>query len=350
MQPSQLHWGSNDKLLSNFMTVHSISPMIDSYGRKISYLRVSVTDRCDLRCNYCMPKGFKGFEEPAHWLSHAEMARVVGLFVQLGVSKVRLTGGEPLMRKDVADLAARITAMPQVRDLSLSTNATTLARHALRLKEAGVNRLNVSLDSLDAARFAAITGRDCLPDVLAGLETARQVGFAPIKLNCVVNAETPAEDIEQLLQFALEKGFVLRLIENMPIGSTGQNFQHANLTQMGAAIAQRYHLVPALDVSDTGPARYWTSGQGGAPVLGVITPMSQHFCETCNRVRLTVDGTLHLCLGQENSVPLGRLLRAGAEDAELIAAIHAGIANKPERHEFNSKRSQVVRFMSQTGG
>lgn len=324
--------------------------MIDSYGRKISYLRVSVTDRCDLRCNYCMPKGFKGFEEPAHWLSHAEMARVIGLFVQLGVCKVRLTGGEPLMRKGVADLAARITAMPQVRDLSLSTNATTLARHAASLKEAGVQRLNVSLDSLDAARFAEITGRDVLADVLQGLQAAREVGFAPIKLNCVVNAQTPPDDIEQLLQFTLDNGFILRLIENMPIGSTGQQFQHANLTHMGAVIAQRYHLVPSLDTSDSGPARYWTSGQSGAPVLGVITPMSQHFCETCNRVRLTVDGTLHLCLGQENSVPLGRMLRQGANDAELIAAIKAGIAAKPERHEFNSKRAQVVRFMSQTGG
>lgn len=324
--------------------------MIDSYGRKISYLRVSVTDRCDLRCNYCMPKGFKGFEEPAHWLSHAEMAHVIGLFVQLGVSKVRLTGGEPLMRKGVADLAARITAMPQVRDLSLSTNATTLARHAASLKEAGVKRLNVSLDSLNAARFAEITGRDVLADVLEGLQAAREVGFAPIKLNCVVNAETPPDDIEQLLQFTLDNGFILRLIENMPIGSTGQQFQHANLTQMGAAIAQRNHLVPSLDTSDSGPARYWTSGQSGAPVLGVITPMSQHFCETCNRVRLTVDGTLHLCLGQENSVPLGRMLRQGASDADLIDAINGGIAAKPERHEFNSKRAQVVRFMSQTGG
>lgn len=323
--------------------------LIDGFGRTISYLRVSVTDRCDLRCNYCMPKGFKGFEEPAHWMSHAEMARLVGLFVALGVTKVRLTGGEPLMRRGVDELAARITALPQVRDLSLSTNATTLRRHAAKLKAAGVRRLNVSLDSLDPARFAAITGRDCLADVLAGLAEARAVGFAPIKLNCVVSSDVPEQEILQLLGYALDNGFILRLIETMPMGSTGQQFVHANLTRLGAQLAQRFGLVPAIDPSDTGPARYWTQGQGH-PVLGVITPMSQHFCEACNRVRLTVDGTLHLCLGQDDAVPLGRMLRAGASDAELTHAILAGIAAKPERHEFTTKREQVVRFMSQTGG
>lgn len=327
-----------------------VSPsLIDSFGRSISYLRVSVTDRCDLRCNYCMPKDFKGFEEPAHWLTHAEMARVVGLFVGLGVRKVRLTGGEPLMRRGVTDLAARIAAMPSVQDLSISTNATTLKRHAADLKAAGVTRLNVSLDTLDAAEFAAITGRDCLDNVLEGLAEAKRVGFAPIKLNCVVNASTPEAELERLLRYALDNGFILRFIENMPIGSTGQQFQYANLTQLGAQLAARNGMVPALTVSETGPARYWTNA-AGLLSLGVITPMSQHFCEACNRVRLTVDGTLHLCLGQEDSVPLGKMLRSGADDAELIAAIQAGIMVKPERHEFNTKRDQVVRFMSQTGG
>ncbi|RMX03086.1 GTP 3',8-cyclase MoaA [Corticibacter populi] len=324
--------------------------LIDTYGRRISYLRVSVTDRCDLRCSYCMPKDFKGFEEPAHWLRHEEMARLVGLFVQLGVSKVRLTGGEPLMRRGIAELAARITAMPQVRDLSLSTNGTTLKRHAASLRAAGVKRLNVSLDTLDVAQYAAITGRDCLHDVLEGLGEAVRVGFAPIKLNCVVNSDMPEAEMIRLLRYALEHGFILRLIENMPIGSTGQQFQHADLTRQGAELAARFDLVPALDTSDSGPARYWTAGDDGPSVLGVITPMSRHFCETCNRVRLTVDGTLHLCLGQEDSVPLGRLLRAGADDAALLAAIEAGIAAKPERHEFNTRRERVVRFMSQTGG
>lgn len=323
--------------------------LIDGFGRRIDYLRVSVTDRCDLRCTYCMPKQFKGFEEPANWLTHAEMARLVGLFVQLGVSKVRITGGEPLMRRGVTELAAQIARMPGLRDLSLSTNGTTLARHAQALKAAGVSRLNVSLDALDAQVVESITGRDCLADVLHGLRVAREQGLSPIKLNCVVHEGTPESQVERLLDFAIEHGFILRLIETMPMGSAGRSLKPANLTLLGQQLAARRGLLPALDVAGGGPARYWTLGLG-APVLGVITPMSQHFCEACNRVRLTVDGQLHLCLGQEHRVPLGPLMRAGADDASLIAHIEAGMANKPERHEFNTATERVVRFMSQTGG
>ncbi|THT98427.1 GTP 3',8-cyclase MoaA [Lampropedia puyangensis] len=331
------------------MTDHSSPALIDSFNRRISYLRVSITDRCDLRCNYCMPKDFKDFEEPINWLSHTEMARLVGVFVDLGVNKIRLTGGEPLTRKGVADLAGQIRALSGVKDLSLSTNATMLARHAVSLKAAGVDRLNVSLDTLDEQRFCEITGRNCLSKVLEGLNEARRVGFAPIKLNCVVDQSADESDLSRLLAYSLASGFILRLIETMPMGSSGQQFVAANLSDMGEAIAQRFGLVPALDFGNGGPARYWSAGEN-RPALGVITPMSRHFCETCNRVRLTVDGTLHLCLGQENQVPLGQMLRQGACDAELKAAIHQGIAAKPERHEFSSARTKVMRFMSQTGG
>lgn len=322
--------------------------LIDGFGRRIVYLRVSVTDRCDLRCHYCMPRGFKGFEEPANWLSHSEMARLIGLFARLGVSKVRLTGGEPLMRRGVADLAKRISATPGITDLSLSTNGTTLARHAASLKAAGVRRLNVSLDSLDAKRLQEITGRDCLEDVLAGLGEARRAGFSPIKLNCVVHADTPEAELARLLGYTLASGFILRLIETMPMGVAGQRFQPANLTQLGGRMAERFGLVPALDMGDGGPARYWSAG--GSHALGVITPMSRHFCESCNRVRLTADGTLYLCLGHENQIPLGALLRGGADDHLLTRHILAGIAAKPERHEFNMAPRRIVRPMSQTGG
>ena len=195
--------------------------LIDGHGRRIDYLRVSVTDRCDLRCTYCLPKDYKGAEIPANWLSHEEMARLVRLFVDNGVRKVRLTGGEPLTRGGVAGLAAAIAAMPGLSDLSLSTNGTRLARHARSLREAGVQRLNVSLDTLDAAGFQAITGRDCLADVLDGLRAAREAGFAPVKLNSVVHAATPEDDVERLLAYAREQGFVLRLIEPMPMGDCG---------------------------------------------------------------------------------------------------------------------------------
>ncbi|WP_374538122.1 GTP 3',8-cyclase MoaA [Chitinimonas taiwanensis] len=323
--------------------------LIDPFGRRIDYLRVSVTDRCDLRCTYCLPKGFKGFEEPANWLSHAEMSRLVGLFVLLGVAKLRLTGGEPLLRRGISELAGRLAALPGLRDLSLSSNGTQLARHAAELKAAGVQRLNISLDSLDEGCFARITGRDCLADVLDGLMAAKQAGFAPIKLNMVVQAGVNEVEVERMVAFAIEHGFVLRLIEPMPIGDSGRATAGIDLSQLGQRLAQRFALIPELKGQGAGPARYWTASQGGMS-LGVITPMSQHFCAACNRVRLSVDGTLYLCLGQEDKVALGAQLRAGASDAELRAAIVAAIAVKPERHEFNTAPSKIIRFMSQTGG
>ncbi|CAB3857438.1 GTP 3',8-cyclase MoaA [Achromobacter denitrificans] len=324
-------------------------PLKDGFGRRIDYLRVSVTDRCDLRCAYCLPKDFKGFETPANWLTHDEMTRLVGLFVGLGVSKVRLTGGEPLLRRGIAALAGAIAAMPGLADLSVSTNGTQLARHAQSLRAAGVDRLNVSLDTLDAAAFGQITGRDCLSSVLAGLDAARRAGFAPIKLNSVVHAATPGAEVRRLLDYAVAQGFVLRLIEPMPMGECGRGHTHVDLNAMGARLAAEAGLLPALAGQGAGPARYWTTGRG-TPVLGVITPMSRHFCASCNRVRLGVDGTLYLCLGQEDQVPLGRLLREGASDAELTGAILAGIAAKPERHEFTTRPERIVRFMAQTGG
>lgn len=325
------------------------SSLIDSFERRIDYLRVSVTDRCDLRCTYCLPKGFKGFEEPEHWLRHDEMARLVGLFVALGVCKVRLTGGEPLLRRGLTDLAQRLTALPGLRDLSVSTNGTQLARHALALRQAGVQRLNISLDSLDDACFARITGRDCLADVLDGLRVARAAGFDPIKLNMVVQAGVNVDEVQRMVAFAIEQGFVLRLIEPMPVGDTGRACVGVDLTQLGERLAQAHGLLPQVLGQGAGPARYWCSADGRMS-LGVITPMSRHFCASCNRVRLGVDGTLYLCLGQNDRVPLGRLLRRGASDAQLIEAIRQGIAAKPQRHEFNERPEQIVRFMSQTGG
>lgn len=325
------------------------SALIDPFQRRIDYLRVSVTDRCDLRCTYCLPKGFKGFEEPAHWLTHDEMTRLVGLFVQLGVNKVRLTGGEPLLRRGIVDLAGRLAALPGLKDLSLSSNGTQLAKHALALKQAGVHRLNISLDSLDEGCFARITGRDCLADVLSGLEAAQRAGFDPIKLNMVVQADVNATEVARMVAFALQRGFILRLIEPMPVGDTGRATQGIDLSRLGEALAEQHGLIPQVLGAGAGPARYWKDPRGGMS-LGVITPMSQHFCAACNRVRLSVDGTLYLCLGQNDKVELGQLMRQGARDEDLVEAIRRAIAAKPERHEFNEKPERVVRFMSQTGG
>ena len=332
-----------------------LTRLIDGFGRRIDYLRVSVTDRCDLRCTYCLPKDFKGFEEPANWLSLAEMQRLVGLFVALGVHKVRLTGGEPLLRRGIAELAAGIAAMPGLADLSVSTNGTRLVQHATTLRAAGVSRLNISLDTLDPACFARITGRDCLDDVLAGLAAARAAGFDPIKLNMVLQGAVNEREVERMVAFSMAHGFVLRLIEAMPMGDTGRSVKPVDASALGVRLAARFGLVPEIQAGGGGPARYWRAARsdavpGGGMSLGVITPMSQHFCAACNRVRLGVDGTLYLCLGQEDKVDLGRQLRDGASDAQLTAAIVAAMARKPERHAFDSRPGQVVRFMSQTGG
>ena len=320
----------------------------DRFGRHVEYLRLSVTDRCDLRCTYCIPEGYKGFEEPELWLSFDEIERVIGAFARLGVSKIRLTGGEPLTRRNLPELAHRLSAIDGVNDLSLSTNATQLARHAVELKKAKISRLNVSLDSLNPKRFSQIVRRDCLDQVLAGLMAAKDAGFAPIKINMVVMAGVNDDEIDDMVAFCIQHNFTLRMIEAMPMGETGRNSQYLNLQPVKARLQQRFGLIDGV-MAGGGPARYLKSPDG-AFTVGFITPMSQHFCDTCNRVRLSVDGTLYMCLGQDESLALRPLLRAGASDDELATAIRAAIELKPQRHEFNEKPGQVVRFMSLTGG
>lgn len=321
----------------------------DRFGRTVDYLRVSITDRCDLRCSYCMPRRFRGFEQPEHWLTLDEITRVVAAFSRLGTRRVRLTGGEPLLRKGLPELAARISALPGIEDLSLTTNGTQLARQARVLREAGVQRLNVSLDSLRRDCVAHITGSDCLPAVLQGLQAAREAGFARIKINMVPVRGINEQDIEALVAFCMAQGFVLRLIEAMPVGDNGRHTPGLPLLPLLEELQQRFQLVRCTVPMGGGPARYWTS-PGTGFTLGLITPLSQHFCATCNRVRLAVDGTLFLCLGQDDQVALRPLLRAGCNDAELEDAIRAAILRKPERHDFLAQPEKIVRFMSMTGG
>lgn len=324
-----------------------MNPLVDRFGRTIEYLRLSVTDRCDLRCAYCIPEGFKGFEEPEHWLTFDELERLLGVFAGLGLKRVRLTGGEPLLRRNVVDLCRRISALPGVEDLSLSTNATQLAKMAGDLKQAGVTRLNVSLDSLHPDVVEKINGRPVLPQVLAGLDAARAVGYAPIKVNMVVMQDNAAE-IDDMVAYCMERGFVLRLIELMPMGDTARRMGYVDLQPIINGLRQRFGLIDTL-MRGGGPARYLGTPDGRFTV-GFITPISQHFCQTCNRVRLTVDGVLHLCLGQEERMDFRSLMRAGTTDADLVEAIHRAIDMKPERHEFCEQPQKLVRFMSMTGG
>lgn len=323
--------------------------LIDRLGRKIDYVRLSVTDRCDLRCFYCLPRGFKDFEEPEHWLTFAEIERVIAAFARLGTRRVRITGGEPLVRRDLPTLAARLAVLPGIEDLSLSTNATRLAKHAHELRAAGIQRINVSLDSLDAARFKRITGGR-LEKVLDGLMAAKATGFAPIKINMVVMKDVNEDEVESMVGFCIEHGFTLRFIETMPMGDTGRaaTDHYVDLQTVKARLAQRFELLPGV-MPGGGPARYMQVA-GTDLRIGFITPISQHFCATCNRVRLAVDGTLYMCLGQEHRFELRPLLRAGASDADLETAILQAIDLKPARHEFTDKPEQVVRFMSMTGG
>jgi len=323
--------------------------LTDQFGRRIEYVRLSVTDQCDLRCFYCMPKGFRDFEEPAHWLSFDEIERVIRAFGGLGVKRVRLTGGEPLVRKGLPGLAARLAALPGIEDLSLSTNATRMGKHAPALKDAGVTRINVSLDTLQPERFRQITGGK-LEKVLAGLMAAKAAGFHPIKINMVVMKGVNDDEVEDMVAFCIEHDFTLRFIETMPVGDTGReaSSQYVDLQEVKARLARRFELIPGV-MPGGGPARY-VQVAGTDLRIGFITPISQHFCETCNRVRLAVDGTLYMCLGQEHRFELRPLLRAGIDDDGLREAIAKAIDLKPERHEFREKPDQVIRFMSMTGG
>jgi cyclic pyranopterin phosphate synthase len=324
--------------------------LIDPFFRRIEYIRLSVTDRCDLRCSYCLPQGFRDFEEPEHWLTFDEIERAMHAFTELGVRRIRITGGEPLSRGRLPELAARLAQLPGLEDLSLSTNATRLEKLATALKQTGVTRLNVSLDSLKPERFAAITGGGELNSVLNGLRAAKAAGFAPIKINTVLMKGVNEDEVGDLVRFCIEHGFTLRFIETMPMGDTGRaaSAQYVDLQEVRRTLAQEFDLIPAV-MSGGGPARY-VQVAGTDLKIGFITPISQHFCETCNRVRLTVDGVLYTCLGQEDKTDLRPMLRAGATLAELKETIREAIGHKPERHEFTTRPEKVIRFMSYTGG
>lgn len=322
--------------------------LIDGLGRHISYLRLSVTDRCDLRCTYCMPEGFQSDDEPREWLSFDELERLAGLFARQGVERIRLTGGEPLLRRNLPELAARLAAVPGIRDLSLSTNGTRLAACAEDLRRAGVTRLNVSLDSLDRARVQSIARRDVLPQILDGLEAARGLGFRQIKINMVALPDTAHEEIEAMAGYCMARGFILRLIETMPVGQSGRNAGFIDLRPVMQRMRAHFGLIDGV-VPGGGPARYLVSPDRRFQI-GFITALSQHFCETCNRIRLAANGTLHLCLGRDEAVDFRQLMRSGRSDAEILAALQAGLAHKPARHDFGNTQHRVIRMMSATGG
>ncbi len=323
--------------------------LCDNFGRKIEYLRLSVTDRCDFRCFYCIPKGFTDFVQPTSWLTLDQIVRVVRIFSELGISKVRLTGGEPLVRKDLPEMIERFNELPDIEDLSLSTNASQLAKYAAVLKKNGVGRINVSLDSLNPEIFKQITQGN-LQTVIDGLMEAKRIGLSPIKINMVVMKGLNDHEISDMVNFCLEHDFTLRFIETMPVGEGGSNATdyYVSLDEVRAELEAKHELEPTI-MRGAGPATYLRV-KGTNLRIGFITPMSQHFCETCNRVRLTVEGTLFLCLGQQDNIELRPLLQQGISDEELKDVLRKAINLKPKQHDFQQEEGGVARVMSLTGG
>ncbi|MBU1173781.1 MAG: GTP 3',8-cyclase MoaA [Alphaproteobacteria bacterium] len=331
----------------------SATPLIDSYGRHVTYLRVSVTDRCDFRCTYCMAEHMQ-FLPKREVLSFEELETIVGAFVARGVRKVRLTGGEPLVRRDVMTLFRSLGHRlgHGLDELTLTTNGSQLSRHAEALAASGVRRVNVSIDSLDAERFAAITRRGRLVEVLDGLAAAEAAGLA-IKINMVALAGINENEIAGMLEWAHGRGYDLTLIEAMPLGETGmdRSAAHLPLTVVRDRLQERFTL-NRLAERTGGPARYFQVAETGGR-LGFITPLTHNFCEGCNRVRLTTTGRLYLCLGQEDHVDLRRALREDGLPG-IDAALDRAMILKPKGHDFRIGRNSVAgdpgRHMSVTGG
>ena len=334
----------------------NLPQLIDPFARKISYLRVSVTDRCDFRCVYCMSENMS-FLPKAELLTLEELDRLCSTFVRMGVNKLRITGGEPLVRRDIMGFfraMKRHLASGALQELTLTTTGSQLGKYAAELVACGVKRVNVSLDTLDPDKFAAVTRWGRLPQVLEGIKTAKAAGLK-IKINTVALKAVNQAELITLTEWCAEEGHDLTFIEVMPMGDMGELDrvdQYWPLTDLRAQLAQSYRLKD-LPERTGGPARYVELLETGQKI-GFITPLSHNFCESCNRVRLTCLGELYMCLGQENMADLRAPLRASPEDKQLEAAIRDAIAHKPKGHDFDYSRQetsgQVSRHMSHTGG
>ena len=335
------------------MSPQGRTPLIDGFGRTVSYLRLSVTDRCDLRCVYCMAEHMT-FLPKVEVLTLEELDRIASAFIGLGARKLRLTGGEPLVRKGMMDLVrglGRHLRSGALEELTLSTNGTRLREFAGDLAAAGVRRINVSMDTLKPDLFRRLTRGGDLAKVQDGVAAAQQAGLA-VKINAVALKDDNAAEIPDLIRWAHSRGCDITLIETMPLGEieADRTDQYLSLAAVRRELESFWSLED-LPLNTGGPARYVRVAETGGR-LGLITPLSHNFCEACNRVRLTCTGTLHTCLGQDDATDLRAVIRAGASDAELELAIRDGIAGKPKGHDFEIARATpaVSRHMSTTGG
>lgn len=329
------------------------TPCIDQNNRRIDYLRVSVTDRCNLRCVYCMPA--EGVPPKTHdeVLRYEEIGRLVRVAADVGIAHVRLTGGEPLVRRGIVDLVTMVAATPGIDDVSMTTNGTLLANYAADLARAGLRRVNVSLDTLDPDRFRAVTRLGRLEEALAGIRAAADAGLAPIKINVVVMGGGNDDEVAAFARRTITEGWNVRFIEVMPIGEGAQAAasHYVPSAMIRAAIEAELGPLEPATLLGNGPARYWRVP--GAPgTIGFISPISQHFCRACNRLRLSADGKLLPCLftPPEAEIDLRTPLRAGADDAALAALFRQTIAAKPDGHHLDGRAVPTCRRMSSVGG
>jgi len=329
--------------------------LIDSFGRVHNNLRISVTDRCNIRCFYCMPAEDVVFMQRSELLSFEELERVVRVATTLGVNKIRLTGGEPLVRRNVMSLVRRLGALEGLRELALTTNGSHLARYAPALREAGVNSINISLDSLHPLKFRRLTRYGNLADVVAGIDAACAGGFDRLRLNAVILRGRNETEVPDLVAFARDRGIDIAFIEEMPLGHIVEHDRRLTLcssAELLEMLSARFALRPLGDPGGAqGPARYFSLADSPTRV-GFISPHSNNFCHLCNRVRVTAEGRLLLCLGNEHSIDLRAVMRApGYNRNDLLDALQQSMAIKPERHHFHDPDAPaIVRFMNATGG
>jgi GTP 3',8-cyclase len=333
---------------------HSSNPaqLIDRFGRTVDYLRISITDRCDFRCVYCMAEDMT-FLPRAQVLTLEEIYTLAKAFVELGVKKIRVTGGEPLVRKGALELLEDIGKIKGLNELVITTNGSQLATMAGALKKAGVKRINVSLDTLDADKFKAITRTGDLQQVLKGIQAARAAGFERLKINAVILKDRNHLEVRDLVRFAVDNGIDISFIEEMPLGVVNQHDRseaYYSSDLIKADLAREFSLIASTEKTG-GPSRYFKV-VGSRTRVGFISPHSENFCSTCNRVRLTVEGRLLLCLGNEHSVDLKKVIRAHPGNTEVLKlAIIDAMSIKPEKHEFNIHEQPIIlRHMSVTGG
>ena len=331
---------------------HAAGTLLDKYGRRITYIRLSITDRCDFRCHYCMSEDMT-FLPRSEVLTLEECLEIVRAFAELGVYKVRITGGEPLVRKNALWLLGQIGQVPGIRELVLTTNGSQLERFAPDLRAAGVKRINVSLDTLDPLRFHEITRTGDIAKVLRGIDTAVAAGFSRVKLNTVMMRGVNDHELPNLVRYAMDRGVDISFIEEMPLGDIGHGRTATYFSSDEALeLLGRHFPLEASDESSGGPARYWRI-PGSDTRVGFISPHSHNFCDTCNRVRITAKGELYPCLGHNDAVQLLPLLRAHPDDRQpLTEAIRGVMGIKPKAHDFTTQMDapRVERFMSMTGG